>query len=459
MYNFLTPLGLYKLIFVLEMVVALAITTGNLKRKKRFAARVSLSVAGVLLLALVFPIIWYDPIYVSCMFLVLFAVSVLALRLCYDEPDINLFFCGVLAYTTQHIAYETYNFLVTITGLENYGGMYLEEEQVVEVNLLSVFMYLASYVLIYWVIWGIVSYILYSEEKLDIGGYASRLFFSLVIVLVDVVLNSILVYNIKGIDALPSAIQVVLYLQSVLCCVLALVIQFTMLHKEAAFQEIERIKELWKMDKAMYERFRESTELINIKCHDLQHQIRALRQGRTEVSKEALEEIEEAIAIYNCKIKTGNQVLDVILAEKSLQCEYEHIRLKCIAQGDELNFLSADSLYAIFGNAITNAIEALKKTDDLEKRVIRLDVSRRNDMIFIHVENYCEDAKNLTFVNGLPETTKKNDEGYHGYGMRSMQLMAEKLGGGMEVHVDKMTFHLNFFLPVGKCRGHEGIFV
>lgn len=447
MFDFVAPLTLYKPLFMLELIAASALTTFRLKKRPGFGPRAAASVLLLLVASAVFPVVWYNSIYVSCMFLLFFGLLLGALRFCYDESRINILFCGVIGYTTQHIAYETYNFLVTILGLGSFGGMYQKAADMAPQSGFNLFLYIACYSLIYWMVWIITSYFMQSQEDLNFGGRQSQLLLAFVIILVNVVLNAVLVYGIGDPAKLPVVVSVVLYLQSVLCCLLALVIQFTMLGKTTAMQEAERIRELWRLDRELYERFQESAELINIKCHDLRHQLHTIQDTEGEISRQALGQVAQTIAIYDCHFQTGNQVLDTILSIKSLECEYEQIHFTCIAEGRELDFLSAGHLYSLFGNAITNAIEAVKKADEREKRLIHLDVVRRNDLVVIHVENYCPDAEKLVFVNGLPETTKA-DRQNHGYGMRSMQLMAEGLGGGMESHLDNGMFHLNIFIPI-----------
>jgi hypothetical protein len=437
----------YKLVFMAELIFALMLTTYPLKRKPHFAARVVLAVLALFAVAWAFPLLWYNAIYTSCMFLILFGCSLLALKFCYQEPFYHLAFCGILAYTTQHIAYETYNFFITITGIGSYGSMYQQMEGDAEWDPFALVSYFGIYALVYWAVWVFVSGRVEKEEHFSVGGHISKLFLSTTIVLVDVVLNSLIVYTLT--EEPNPVLLFCVYMQSTLCCILAMGIQFTMLDRQIAVEESEKIQELWAQDKKQYERFRESVELINIKCHDLKHQLRAIRQGEGEVSRDSLEEIEQALSVYNCKVETGNQVLDTILAEKSLLCEHEHIRLNCIAEGAALNFISASDLYSLFGNAISNAVEAVRKTEDLERRIIHLTVHRKGSMIFIHLENYCPNAEQLVFVDGLPQTTK-DDSGYHGYGMRSMQMLAEKLGGGMEANVSDHIFNLNFFIPVAE---------
>lgn len=447
MFDFMVPLTLYKPLFMLELIAATALTAFRLKKRPGFGWRALASVVLLLAAAVAFPVVWYNSIYVSCMFLVFFALLLGAMRFCYEESKINILFCGVIAYTTQHIAYETYNFLVTMLGLGRFGEMYQEAADAAPQSVFNLFLYIACYSLIYWMVWIITSYFMQAQENLDFGGRQSQLLLAFIIILVNVVLNAVLVYGMESSAELPIVVSVVMYLQSVLCCLLALVIQFTMLGKTTAMRETERIRELWRLDRELYERFQESAELINIKCHDLKHRLHTIQDMEGEISRQALGQVEQSIAIYDSQIQTGNQVLDTILSIKSLECEYEQIHFTCIAEGRELDFLSAENLYSLFGNAITNAIEAVKKTEEREKRLIHLDVVRRNDMIVIHVENYCPDAAELVFVNGLPETTKA-DRRNHGYGMRSMQLMAEGLGGGMESHLDNGMFHLNIFIPI-----------
>lgn len=46
----------------------------------------------------------------------------------------------------------------------------------------------------------------------------------------------------------------------------------------------------------------------------------------------------------------------------------------------------------------------------------------------------------------LPRTTKEN-KSYHGFGLRSIQLTAEKYGGEMSVHAKDQLFCVDVILP------------
>ena len=48
--------------------------------------------------------------------------------------------------------------------------------------------------------------------------------------------------------------------------------------------------------------------------------------------------------------------------------------------------------------------------------------------------------------DGLPRTRKTEEEGFHGYGMKSMKLIAEKYGGSLSVSTDGDLFMLDVYL-------------
>ena len=87
---------------------------------------------------------------------------------------------------------------------------------------------------------------------------------------------------------------------------------------------------------------RENIEAINIKCHDIRHQIRHIEDDNTDtrvVDKTVLDDIAHQVSIYDSTVHTGNNALDTILTEKSLLGEREHITLGCIVDGHALDFM------------------------------------------------------------------------------------------------------------------------
>ena len=149
------------------------------------------------------------------------------------------------------------------------------------------------------------------------------------------------------------------------------------------------------------------------------------------------------VGIYDAAVKTGNETLDILLTERSLYCEKHGIRLTCMVDGGKLDFLPVGDLCALFGNALENAVEAVSRLENEEERIISFLVRERRGMLVITVDNNY--AGELEFDGGLPRTTKEEDG--HGYGLKSIRLVAEKYGGEATVMADGM-FHLTVLLPL-----------
>lgn len=194
-----------------------------------------------------------------------------------------------------------------------------------------------------------------------------------------------------------------------------------------------------------YQLSRKNIDAINVKCHDIKHQIRSLADGGRVADGRALEDLAAEIAIYDSTVKTGNPALDVILTEKGLVCSGEKITLAVIADGRALECLEPQEIYSLFGNALDNAIEAVRGIGEPERRLVSLNVRRSGTMCVINVENSCDVAP--AFRDGLPVTTKA-DAGSHGFGTRSMRGIVERHGGILSFGCEDGVFHVDALLPV-----------
>lgn len=211
-------------------------------------------------------------------------------------------------------------------------------------------------------------------------------------------------------------------------------------------RELDAIQNILHSQYAQYKQSRDSIDLINRKYHDLKHQIAVLRSEQDSNRRTAfLDEMEQEIKVYEAQNKTGNSVLDTLLTGKSLYCSKHQIELVCVADGAQLDFMSAMDLCTIFGNALDNAIEYELTIPEKKKRIVRIEVFAKNSFLIIRVENYFEGTLQLT--NGLPDTTKAERD-YHGFGLKSIRYTVEKYGGSMNVDAAGNWFRLHILLPL-----------
>ena len=229
-------------------------------------------------------------------------------------------------------------------------------------------------------------------------------------------------------------------------CITLLYLQSALFKKSSMRKELETIQLLWHQQKGQYQLSKETIELINHKCHDLKHQVQAIRAVKDEKERETyLEKIEKSVQIYSAIVRTGHEILDTILTEKSLICENSGIHINCVADGSLLAFMNPVDLYTLFGNALDNAIEAVRKLESKEKRVIDIMLYERQSFLMLQIVNpMCGEVK---FEDGLPLTTKAKN-GYHGYGMKSMLHTIQKYEGHLTTEVKNGCFYFNVMLPL-----------
>jgi len=224
---------------------------------------------------------------------------------------------------------------------------------------------------------------------------------------------------------------------SIALCIFMLLVQINLHNIAALREENMAIKQAIQEIGKRYESSKENIDLINIKCHDLKYKLRSFGGY---LPQEEMDSMIESINLYEHTYKSGNEVLDTILAEKSLSCQKESIEITFMGDGAELSFMSVGDTYSFFGNAIDNAIEAVKKLEDKEKRSISITVEKKGDIVFVNISNFFNGE--INFKDGYP-TTSKEALDYHGFGIKSMKLIAEKYKGKLSVNVADDVFSLN----------------
>ena len=213
-----------------------------------------------------------------------------------------------------------------------------------------------------------------------------------------------------------------------------------------AEKELTSIHGALKSQYEQYRNYQESFEMMNMKYHDIKHQIDGLRAEKDAGKQEEwLKEMEKELDVFGELGHTGSHVLDGILAAKNIYCKKHHIKVTCVADGSILQTIHVADLCTIFGNAFDNAIESVSLIQDEKKRLIHLSVSKKKNFIFIQMENYCEGDLQIG-RNQLPMTSKSNQK-EHGYGMRSMKQSVEKYGGSMAYRLENGWFELKILIP------------
>lgn len=425
--------------FVAELLIAEAMFLFRFRRRKYFWLLLPVAVALSFVFAWLMPVLSSSPFFVSCIFLLIFIFTILMSKTVFRESWLTVSFGCIAGYTTQHLAYELYNIWLLAFRFPQDTGFYGSGQFVsVFPNLFAGILYACSYVVVYFVFFMVFSTRLRSREAVKLKS-ASIFALAVSVLVVDIVLNAVVVgLNVKDAELL----KIIIGVYNILCCIFSMIMQFGAFEQKKLENDLDAVELMWHQASKQYEISKESIELINLKCHDLKHQIHRLRNGET--GESALSEIEEQIAIYNAQVKTGNDALDVILTEKSMLCAKSGIGIDVNAEGGSLDFMTKEDIYSLFGNMMDNAIAAVRGLEP-EQRTILLTVQPVGEMIVIRETNYYGAA--IEFEDGLPVT--KGDRRFHGYGVKSIKYVCDRYDGDMTITADDGLFTMSILFPRG----------
>lgn len=432
----------YRPVFMAQLLIAEFLFTCRLKKRKFFWLRYAALCVLCLLFALFVPLYPRSAIELSLTFLAMFILTLLLAVFVYDVPITELLVCLSAAYTVQHFAYCISNCLLLVTGLNaNVYGVYTEQVIVSGVLPMNeVFGYIVMFTLYY------LSYYLFylffgrriGKNELISFKNTPLIVISIIAIIFSVFVNAFVVFK-----TLNGELIIAVNLYNAVCCVFIIFVLFGTVSKIKTNKELSVVKSILKKAEEQYRISQSTIEMINIKCHDMKQQIRTIGESNA-MNETAIAEISEAIAAYDCNVETGNKPLDVILTEKSGECNKNGIVFSCVTDGSLLGFMKEAEIYSLFGNAIDNAIAAVMPMEK-EKRCIGVNVGRVKDFVTVNIHNYFDGELKFD-ADGLPRTSK-SDEANHGYGLKSIRYIANKYDGSMSVETDGNLFNLNIIFP------------
>ncbi len=431
--------------FLGELYIFYALIMFRLERADRFILKLLCGLAAVAAAAFGAAVFYYyfgQNVYGRiATYFFLFGISTIHARICFNESYPTIFFCCCLAYAAQNMVYKIYLIIWCVVELaratDGWGGAAELYYRLIYLSIFAVFAAAEYFVLIR-----------PQMKRLTDSSINVRMLLIAALVLgitiilcsfEDVYFNAFSYqkenrYDDFNIYVLRQTGNVF----SALCCGAVLLLTSQTLVDRDLKREVGYLQYTIRQGEKQYDMTKSTMDMINVKYHDIKYKVNALLaegSGGAQAAGELLKDI----SVYDANVATGNKILDVLLTEKSLYCEQNGISFTCMADGGCLDFMEDGDLYCLFGNIVDNALEAVKKLTDPEKRTISLSVRRQGGLVTIEEENYFSGS--LTFEDGLPKTTK-DDKAYHGFGTRSIKMIATKYGGAMTASADGDVYSL-----------------
>lgn len=233
---------------------------------------------------------------------------------------------------------------------------------------------------------------------------------------------------------------------AIIGCVFALIIQVYISRWEEERSRTLVMRRLLADSEKQYEQWKSNVEQVSIAVHDIRHMLDRAQAlaGNSRVELPDLDAVRGVVDGYSASVRTGSGVLDILLRNMAGLCGQSGITLNCAAYTDQLKYFDGMSLYFLFGNAIDNAMKSAARVADPDKRIIDMSIRRFGSSVVIHIWNYY--TGELKFADGLP--VAHDDSGVHGYGMKSIRMIVEKLGGVLSVRAEGQVFSLDVMLPL-----------
>lgn len=217
--------------------------------------------------------------------------------------------------------------------------------------------------------------------------------------------------------------------------IFVMLLQADLVRSQRKERERTILQTMMAAQKEQYKNGVENAELVNEKYHDMK---KLLSSYQKELNPNDLKALNEAINGYDDHIETGNEALDTLMTEMRGLCRRQNVQFTSYVDGSMLSFMDKLDLYMLLKNALDNALQAVTELPSKEELFIALSIRQEDGFVVLHLENPCGDVR---MKDGIPQT--KQNQAYHGYGIKSMVHTAEKYGGVLTCSVQDSRFCLD----------------
>ncbi|MCP1103348.1 hypothetical protein M2454_001436 [Aequitasia blattaphilus] len=235
-----------------------------------------------------------------------------------------------------------------------------------------------------------------------------------------------------------------LFILCSICIFLAFVSLVIFLQNYTKMQERQRIEaqenDHLKLKNEYYLKRLLAEEKIKEVYHDLKNHF--LLSDKNEIS----EKTKKLLNSYENYYDTGNEFLDIILADKIAKASKYEIRLEIKADFYHGEFIDPLDISSIFGNLLDNAIEATKKVQ-MEKRIIYFEVNTKGEMLSIVIKNSMTLSKEYELL-----ATEKKNKRLHGLGIMNVRETLKKYGAVLALATEGKFFIASAIIPVKNVR-------
>lgn len=180
--------------------------------------------------------------------------------------------------------------------------------------------------------------------------------------------------------------------------------------------------------------------------HDMRHHLSLINSylevgeisGACEYIRQAQTDIEKIVPERYCE----NNAVNLILSSFAAKAKQQDVAFSAKVNIPAGLPLSDTELCALLSNGLDNAVYAAAQTDEAAQRTVRINCQPHKDKLLIYISNPYRGS--ITMRDGLPE----NIQPQHGYGTKSIRMIAEKHSGYCAFEAGEGLFTLKVVLPL-----------
>ena len=225
-----------------------------------------------------------------------------------------------------------------------------------------------------------------------------------------------------------------------ICCLMLLYLQLESNKRRVAEKQVDILNLLCDFGAQQYTVSTKNMELLNRKCGELEEKIRQMeRYLPEEVRGEARTALREARVAVDPIVRSGSDVLDIVLTEKKLLAEAMQIQINCVADGKLLRFMEPADIYALFAYGLDTAMEDVRRIQDESHRLIDLLIHESQNFLVINTAHPLQSAAAMRMRNTL------NNEK-----ILVIHRIVEKYHGMVSLETEEKFLTLKILIPLAQ---------
>lgn len=221
--------------------------------------------------------------------------------------------------------------------------------------------------------------------------------------------------------------------------------------KDEEYAALQTVQVREQADADYYRMLQEQFDGQQILIHDMKKHFGLIGQMAEEGAQDKIRQyVSQLVAQPEFKRRArlcDDPTLNMVLLRYSDYCAANDINFYCDVRAGTVSFMDAVSITALFGNLLSNAVEAAEKSSD---RTVELSITKNSqqEYVLIMAVNSC-DIPPVQDIDGNFRSSKEKNRG-HGYGTKSIARVVQKYDGKAGTRYDRgeKEFHSVICFPL-----------